>query len=187
MCKKALSKQFKFICLTDRDESSDKPIEFIRVDGYELDTWWNKVLIFKDGVSGESINLYFDLDVSIVRMIDSLIDDIEHDKLCVVDTVWKDREWNDEIIMDRKDAFISYGNSSVMGWIGRSHDFLTQMLLEDVYKHTSEHYGDDTFIQKYGRIKYFKRAICKEDPLPLIGNPAIWTHVKGLLTDPSFK
>lgn len=187
MCRKALSQEFNFVCLTDRNEESNFPIRFIDVSHYELDTWWNKVLLFKDGITGSGVNLYFDLDVSIVRRLEPIIEDIDDENLCVVDTVWKDDGWNNDIVMNRKEAFISYGNSSVMGWKGSSHDFLSRMLLDDVYEHIFSNFGDDTFIQRNARVKYFRRAICMQSPTPQIANPAVWTHVKDLLTDPSLK
>lgn len=200
MIASCLRKEFKFICLTDRDESSELPIEFIRIDQYELDTWWNKVLVFKEGISGEGLNIYFDLDVNVFG-VQSLLDDIAGEDLFVVDTFWKDEVWlKDSLnsVKPRVEAFIGtgYGNTSVMGWMGLSHNFLAQMLLDEVYKHTTEHYGDDTFINKYANIKYFKRVITKEDA-PFVrdenGNrvqiakPRVVTHVKSVLTDPELK
>ena len=200
MVKSCLKEDFNFICLTDRDEKSDMPIRFIRVEEYDLDTWWNKVLVFKDGISGPGKNIFFDLDVSIMRSID-LIDDIIDDKLCVVDTFWKDKRWFEESMKstkDRVEAFIGegYGNTSVMGWVGNSHNFLVDMLLDNIYKHTCEHYGDDTFINKYAKVKYFRRGIVKEDgPIVrddrgnriVVANPCVITHVKSVLLDPKLK
>lgn len=125
----------------------------MRVDEYELDTWWNKVLIF-DICNHNCTNLYFDLDINIVGKIDFLLDDIEYGSATLVDTLWKPRD-----MTGRDPRFFCYGNSSVMGWIGKSHSYLTKMLLDDVFKHTAEHYGDDTFINMYGNIKYFSHKI----------------------------
>jgi len=150
---KYLSRDFELICLTDRDESSDLPIQFARVDEYELDTWWNKILIFEK-CNHDCTNLYFDLDVNILGKLEFLLDDIDTESVTLVDTLWKPKDMS-----DRDPRFFCYGNSSVMGWIGKSHAFLAEMLLSDVFKHTSEHYGDDTFINKYGKIRYFSHMI----------------------------
>lgn len=187
MCRMALERDFNFVCLTDREEKSELPIQFIDIDHYDLDTWWNKVLIFKEGITGSDLNLYFDLDVSIVRRLEPLLEDIDDEHLCVVDTLWKNQKWSDDIVMDRKEAFVTLGNSSVMGWKGESHAFLTELLLNNVYEYTFTNFGDDTFIQRNAKVKYFKRAICKVSKTPKIVNPAVWTHVEGLLTDPDLK
>lgn len=157
---KNLSCNFKFYCLTDTNHNSIYPINFIDISSYQLDTWWNKVLIFDKTISGNNQNLYFDLDIDISDNIDFLIDDLDNNKLAVVDTIWKQQKYFDQLKkFKRASSFISYGNSSVMGWIGNSHQFLVDMLLEDLNKHTIEHFGDDTFINKYGNIKYFSQFI----------------------------
>jgi hypothetical protein len=43
-----------------------------------------------------------------------------------------------------------------MGWKNNSHQYLLGMFMSDIFKHTAEHYGDDTFINRNGNIKYFK-------------------------------
>ena len=149
-----LSTDFNLICLTDSDHKTDIPVRFIDITAVDLDTWWNKVLIFDNSISGQGQNLYFDLDTKIVGNVDFLLDEIEHNKLAVVDTPWKPKD-----IIDKDPKFYCYGNSSVMGWFGDEHDYLSSLLLSDIFKHTAEHYGDDTFINHYGKIKYFSNKI----------------------------
>lgn len=175
--------QFNFICLTDVDVVSDRPIKFINVDYYSLDTWWNKVLIFDQSISGPNYNLYFDLDTKILNNLDFLLQHIEEDSVSVIDTIWKDQKYFNNkyffpIWYKRADAFFAYGNSSVMGWIGNKHQYLVDLLFDDLFKHTTEHYGDDTFINKYGKIKYFPPVISREFGDIQIENPVLYIHYK---------
>lgn len=142
------------ICLTDDNHITPLPIKFIDVKQYQLDTWWNKVLIFNKKISGIGKNLYFDLDVNIKSNIDFLVDNIQDDSLYVVDTPWKP-----EYFKKSRDGKFCYGNSSVMGWKGSSQDYLFDMLINNVFEHTIKHVGDDTFLNYNGKIKYFDRFI----------------------------
>jgi hypothetical protein len=159
LCKKYLSYDFTFTCLTDQENISNFPIEFIRVEQYELDTWWNKMLIFKDNISKEGINLYFDLDIDISNNIDELINQIEKEKLCLVDTPWKNTHDYFNHALRNSSAFIEYGNTSVMGWISKSQTYLFKYFHNDIFKHTSEHFGDDTFINRNANKKYFSNIV----------------------------
>jgi len=145
--------------LTDRQHDTVLPITFIDVSEYELDTWWNKVLIFKYSEYG----LYFDLDVDIRKKVDFLLDDIEDGSISVVDTPWKDSKYfSQKETMLKPEAYLMYGNTSVMGWKG-DHTYLVDMLLGDVFKHTTDHFGDDTFINTHGRVKYFRAKYIDSD------------------------
>lgn len=157
-----LTRDFKFICLTDSDWKTDRPIEFIDARRFELDTWWNKVALFSEEISGAGVNLYFDLDVLIEGSIDFLVDEVKQGVLKVVDTVWKNDKWwklVEKMDHKNKEKFFCNGNTSVMGWIGDSHHYLFEMLMSDVFRHTMEHYGDDTFVNKYGKVAYFPKKI----------------------------
>jgi len=181
LCKKYLSYDFTFTCLTDQENISNFPIEFIQVEQYELDTWWNKVLIFKNDISKEGINLYFDLDINFKNNIDFLIKD-PNDDLYVIDTVWKNEKYFE--LNKGLDAFTSYGNSSVMLWKGNNFNYLCEMLLLDPFKHTIDHYGDDTFINMWGNCKYLDRRIIPHNfsnsSTHLINDPVIFINYKDI-------
>jgi len=155
-CQQNIKVPFRFICLTDRYWIRE-PIEFIDVDQYQLDTWWNKMLIFNPQYNKFDTCLYFDLDVKINRDITHIINEIDDEHLFVVDTPWKDEDYFTRFSHRFKtSAFLEYGNTSVMGWKKNSHQYLLGMFMGDIFKHTVEHYGDDTFINRNGNIKYFK-------------------------------
>ena len=91
--------------------------------------------------------------------MDFLLNNITEENITVVDTVWKNENYfKNAKKVRRNSAFFSYGNSSVLGWTGNSHQFLVDMLF-DYPMHTIEHFGDDTYINKYGKIKYFDQKI----------------------------
>jgi len=118
-----------------------------------------KYCLFDKTISGPDINIYFDLDINIMGNIDFLLESITDTNVTVVDTIWKNKNYfhlNKNVKF--KDAYISYGNSSVLGWKANSHQFLVDMLLDNPM-HTIEHYGDDTFINKYGKVNYFQQKI----------------------------
>lgn len=117
------------------------------------------MLIFKDSISKEGINLYFDLDIDISNKIDKLICQTEKEKLCVVDTPWKNTHEYFNHALRNPEAFIEYGNTSVMGWIGKSQTYLFEYFYNDIFKHTSEHFGDDTFINRHANKKYFSNIV----------------------------
>lgn len=155
--KQHLKLDFEFICLTDT-EMSHKDIQFIDVSSYDLDTWWNKVLVFSEDIS-KDINLYFDLDVKINQDITPLLDQIDGINITVVDTPWKDKQYFAQKYKGLRaykigDALFHYGNTSVMGWRGHRQQ-LVDLLLNDVFHHTSKNYGDDTFINRNSLVRYF--------------------------------
>lgn len=153
-----LKKRFNMVCLTDRD-ITEPGIEFINVSSYDLETWWNKVLLFNNTISRDT-NLYFDLDVKIHQSIDCLLEQIDDTNITVVDTPWKDKKYFDqklasEFAYRRSHSFLHYGNTSVMGWKG-DKQYIVDLLLSDVFTHTTQHFGDDTFINSNAKVKYFK-------------------------------
>lgn len=139
------------------------------MENYELDTWWNKILLFKEDISKEGMNLYFDLDIKFTENIDFLIADIQQEKLCVVDTPWKKPYFDkggkflkkhvEKYNHKNYDAFYCYGNTSVMGWIGKSQKYIYEDFNQNMFEILKNNFGDDTYINNFAKIKYFKDAI----------------------------
>jgi hypothetical protein len=150
---------FKLFCLTDSKWKTSLPIEFVDVTNYQLDTWWNKLVMFDSSVSGPDVNLYLDLDVKIVGNLDFLTH-IQYDGLYVVDSVWKGGDYlNARNYKKFGNAFYCYGNSSVLGWRGKSQQYLLDKVIEDPFI-TMKHFGDDTYLNSCANIKYFEQLIC---------------------------
>lgn len=157
-----LSYDFTLTCLTDSTWNTDRPIVFVDVSKYELDTWWNKILCFNKQICSKDVNVYMDLDVLILKNINFVVDEVEKGQLKIVDTVWKNKRWwslVDNLDVKNKSSFFCDGNSSIMGWVGDSHHFLYEKLFDDIFKHTSEHFGDDTFISQYANAKRYSAKI----------------------------
>ena len=171
-CNKYIQTPFRFVCLTDQHWARE-PIEMINISEFELDTWWNKMLIFNPAFSKNDTCLYFDLDTKITSDITHIVDELDDDHLFVVDTPWKDDQYFKQVgKYGRESAFLEYGNTSVMGWKNHSHKYLLTKFGSDIYKHTSEHFGDDTFINRNGDIKYFKSVSIDYDNADILINYA---------------
>lgn len=156
-CKKHCTKDFEFILITDRD--LDLPgIKSYNFSKYDLETWWNKLLIFHPTFFSEHTNIYFDLDTDIRKNFDDMFDQIQ-DNILVVDAWWKNEKYfRQSVKLQNPEAFLSKGNTSVMGWKG-DKTWLWHFFEKDIDTHVTKHFGDDTFINKYGNVDYFKNNI----------------------------
>lgn len=154
-CKQHCTRPFEFNVITDRELNLPE-IKSYNLSEYDLDTWWNKMLIFHPMFVSESTNLYFDLDIDIRKNIDDMFDQVS-DNILVVDAWWKNEKYFRQVVKN-KDAFLNKGNTSIIGWKG-DKTFLWNYFYNDFETHTIEHFGDDTFINQYGNVKYFKNNI----------------------------
>lgn len=75
MIKRHLSFEHRFVCFTDNPDNLADTIEIIDLPNYpELHGWWHKPYIFSPNhFDAGDINLYFDLDMVIVKNIDHFI------------------------------------------------------------------------------------------------------------------
>jgi hypothetical protein len=119
---------------------TDKPdlYDFSIKAKYDLDSWWNKLLVFEN----VGTCLYFDLDVIIHGSIDSLVPSIK-DKFLMVNPTWKNPS-KAKILPDRPDLGTAYANSSVMGW-SDSRNVLNHFL-EDPEWYMFKYGGDDRYL-----------------------------------------
>jgi hypothetical protein len=117
--------------------------------------WWNKMIIFN---YTSPINVYFDLDISIHGNLDCLLDYQQINTLTIVDTPWKTQKYFDQKLKNpgvykRPEAYLHYGNSSVMLWDNQRQ--LWNKFVKDIDRYCAEFFGDDGFIAKYGQPRYF--------------------------------
>lgn len=65
---------YKFICFTDTPQGLDPEVDIRPLPVEDLDGWWNKLALFKDGIfpDGDRI-LYIDLDTIITSGLDEII------------------------------------------------------------------------------------------------------------------
>lgn len=116
-CKKHISCDFDFYCLTENAKDLDPNIKPLALPGgNKLVKWWNKMYLFDDTVvtqTGEK--MFFDLDVIIQKNIDDIVDYDPEDCLCFVKTWWHDLEsqYKDTRHIPHKYTDL---NSSVLRW-----------------------------------------------------------------------
>ena len=112
---------------------------------YDLETWWNKLLIF------ENVGpcLYFDLDVIIHSNINHLVRDDFH----MINGFWKICSAA-KYIDDRPDIGTSYANSSVMSWTD-SRSILDHFM-KDPEKYIFQYRGDDRYLHHEHNYKTYE-------------------------------
>lgn len=75
MIKRNLPEPYNFICITDQYEHLHKDIQIIPIpNDIGLEGWWIKPYMFCTGLLPEGTNLYIDLDMVIIKNIQSLFD-----------------------------------------------------------------------------------------------------------------
>jgi len=73
MVQRHLTVPYKFYCFTDHVNLQDiikKDIIFKKFPRFDMEGWWNKLQLFHPETGLEGVNLYFDLDVCILKNID---------------------------------------------------------------------------------------------------------------------
>lgn len=116
-CKKYTEKEFTFYCLTDDATDIDPEINIISFpENNYYEKWWNKLYLFdRNVVTQTGEKLFFDLDITIQKSIDPIIDHAPGDSLTFVKTTWHDLE---QMKIDTKDTPRKFTdlNSSVLRW-----------------------------------------------------------------------
>lgn len=166
MVKRHTTKDFKFYVLTDQTERYNKYNDIIAI---ELDTdlvgWWNKLLLFKDGVLPKGEYLYFDLDVVIVDDIDCLF---EHPSFGIIrdfirpsNGLLPGPEYNSSIL--------KFDNRTTNGiWL---HYINNKKLWHD-YQKQVHFFGDQNVISHYVNTY--------PDFLSVFPDELIWSYKKGV-------
>ena len=131
MVNRHLNLPHKFYCITDTPEKYEYGIQCDE----NLDTWWNKISIFK--YTGRC--LYFDLDT----IIHNTIDDLVKDEFTIVNPIWKNIE-EAVFIEDRPDIDFSRCNSSVMSW--KNEIRIYEKFMSNAEYYMLKYGGDDRFI-----------------------------------------
>lgn len=116
-CKRNITRPFKFHCLTENPDGLNSEVEVIPIpDGNYYEKWWNKLHLFdNDVVTARGEKLFFDLDLTIQKNIDCIVDYNPEDNLVFLRTHWHNLEKMKE---DCKQVPHKYTelNSSVLRW-----------------------------------------------------------------------
>lgn len=75
MARRHISREFEFVCLTDKPKQLPKDVRAVKIDTPQLGMkgWWAKIELFRPGRFGGRV-LYLDLDTLIVAPLDPIID-----------------------------------------------------------------------------------------------------------------
>lgn len=116
-CKKYITEEFDFYCLTEYPHGLNPDIltiDFPKGNYYEK--WWNKLHLFDSSVvTQKGEKLFFDLDVQIQSNIDCIVDYDPTDKLTFVRTCWHNLKKMKRDVKDIPWAYTEL-NSSVLRW-----------------------------------------------------------------------
>ena len=166
MVKRNTTKEFKFYVLTD---VVDRYSKYDNINAIELDTdlvgWWNKLLLFKDGVLPKAEYLYLDLDVVLVDNIDFLFDHagfgITRDFIRPTDGLLPGPEFNSSVLR--------FNNTTTNGiWL---HYINNKKLWHD-YQKQIHFFGDQNVISHY--VNAYPSF------LNVFPDERIWSYKKGV-------
>ncbi len=141
---KYLSVPHEFFVYTDHPENYSFAIPI----KYDLETWWNKLLIFEN--VGQC--LYFDLDVIIHGPLDNLIKPDFH----MITPDWKNPK-RAKILEDRPDLGTAFANSSVMSWTDSTN--ILEHFLDDPEFYIFKYDGDDRYLHHEHAYNSFDNGI----------------------------
>ena len=145
MVKRNTTKDFDFYVLTDNlDLYPEDHFNVIPLDRTE-EGWWNKLLMFKEGVLPDGRYLYLDLDVVIVANIDCLFD---HQRFGIIrdfirpnDGILGGKEFNSSALsfepQQCRGIWTHYDNNRPYWktWQNRVHFFGDQNVISDYLNH----------------------------------------------------
>ena len=137
MCKRNITTDYQFHCITDSPKDLDPHINTIQLpNDPAIKTWWSKLWMFGADFPLKGNILYFDLDVIIFNNIDHLF---THNpgKFHII------RDFNRCRVKDWK-----MSNSSVMRWEAGTMNYLWDEFKANSSKIMSQNHGDQDWITK---------------------------------------
>ncbi len=134
----------KFYVYTDNPQKYNFSIKV----EHNLETWWNKLLVFENTGSC----LYFDLDVIIHNSVDALIKNSFH----MVNPSWKNPA-NAKILPGRPDLGTAFTNSSVMSWSDSRN--ILEHFLQDPEMYMFQYSGDDRYLHHEHDYNLFEEGM----------------------------
>jgi len=130
MCRKHITRKFKFFCYTDNAENINKNVNIINYLDQGLDIIvYNKLFLLSTEVSkmiDDEKRIFFDLDIVIKHNIDALFDK-SYNNLAVIKAVWKDTHY-DNMGYPYFDHNI---NSSCMIWEKDKSEYIWEHFIKD--------------------------------------------------------
>ena len=146
---------YTFWLVTNQTTIAMPGINIIDVSHEDLWGWWNKMLLFREDISGDGLNIYFDLDTVIQNNFDSIIDYAVLDKLTMLYCYWKPIDWESQAFkvsdFDPDFEFATLINSSIMLWHGKRMHYITELFMEDPEAFVFKFRGNDEYLNKFHR------------------------------------
>ena len=113
------------------------------------------MMLFDESISGDGLNIYFDLDTVIQRDFDAMCDYAVKDKLTMLYCYWKPIDWESQAFkvsgFDPDFEFAALVNSSIMMWHGNSLDYVAKQFMDDPEVFAFKFRGNDEYINHYHR------------------------------------
>lgn len=148
-CKKFIKSPFIHYCLTDSpEEFRNTDIIPIDIRQYDLEGWWFKLLLFKQGFCRPGSKcIFFDLDSKILKPIDEIL--CFNDNIIMgynpTKIIYK-RFVNESLRKKSLGQYYTILNSSIMMWYGDNHIDLYEKFMNNPDEYMIKYYGNDEFI-----------------------------------------
>lgn len=128
---------YKFICFTDTPAGLDPEIDIRPLPAENLDGWWNKLALFRDGIfpAGDRV-LYIDLDTVITSGLDEII------------------KYDGDFAVLRDFIRQEGVQSSVMAWEAGTLNYIWDGWLR--FGMPKNDYGDQDWIERISKVKFLQ-------------------------------
>lgn len=150
LCHLYIPGNFKHYCLTDDMEqfNNNNFCELIDIKSYQLDTWWNKIILFKEGICPKNETcLFFDLDSTIIKSLAPILSNYNGKLTFATNPNKMHREFLVSILYHRYGKYYTMLNSSFMIWKGDNNIDLWEKFTLDPDFYSSKYIlGNDQFI-----------------------------------------
>jgi len=157
MVSKYLYRSFMFYCYTDDPTGVQGKIIPIEDD---LEIYWNKLSMFKQGFVPEGPCIFFDLDVVIQNPITDIFQYLDDGKLTMVKSYWKREFTSDGSSPRPKERWDMYANSSVLLWNSDSLTHIWDHFNSDPEYYMIQYHGIDRFLfHEKMPIKFLPKGI----------------------------
>ena len=136
-----------YYCYTDNSEGLDKHIDVIWIPSSpRLKKWWNKLRMFAQEFPLEGKCMFFDIDTVVMNNPFKVLDQIDFDKLTILDCHWKS-----DPIYDRTTNYDVRIASGVITWTAGNHTEMWESFFANKDYFLRKYKGIDRYIvhEKY--------------------------------------
>ena len=145
MIQRHLTVPFRFVCFTENAYDLNQKIEVLSLSNNKLSGWWWKPYLFKKGhFDNTDTNLFFDLDMVIIKNIDNIATYLPNHFVGLQDVGRVFKRGQDRL------------GSAVMKWPANQYSEIWE-LLESTPQYATQFHGDQDYIWAFhkDKIKFF--------------------------------